>query len=133
MKTKTNMRVIFVGIHNKPGMEPLDSRTKTGKVIDRIIDQLKPYECIKSNLFDKEYFPISDREIWCANTDWNVTLEPAPKDIIILLGNWTHKHFILTPGKIIKLAHPASFMYRSKEKTEEYINSSVEKIKAKLT
>lgn len=40
-------RIIFVGIHNKPGMEPLDSRTKSGKIIDEVIAGLEGRECVK--------------------------------------------------------------------------------------
>jgi hypothetical protein len=45
-------RIIFVGIHNKPGMKPLDSRTKSGKIIDEVIRGLEGRECVKTNLFD---------------------------------------------------------------------------------
>jgi hypothetical protein len=34
------MRIIFVGLHNKEHMKPLDSKTKSGKLIDRIIKRL---------------------------------------------------------------------------------------------
>jgi hypothetical protein len=60
------MRVIFVGMHNKPGMEPLDSRTKSGKLIDRIINEL-PIDCIKTNLYDDSWpvdFEDNDLMLW---------------------------------------------------------------------
>jgi len=129
---KKQARIIFVGIHKKPGMESLDSRTMTGKVIDRIIEQLKPYECIKSNIFDKEYFPNSKLEIWNSGARWYNKFKPINKDLIILLGKWTQDNFLPAPGIVIKLAHPASFNYRSKARKEEYINIAVEKIKSKL-
>lgn len=127
------MRIIFVGIHNKPGMKPLDSKTKTGKVIDRIIDQLKPLVCIKSNLFDRDYFPKGREEITKANYRWFFKYRPVINDIIVLLGNWTQMNFISGGARIIKLSHPASFMYRSKEQSERYILNAIEKIKESLT
>jgi len=126
---KKQARIIFVGMHNKPGKQPLDSSTMTGKVIDRIIEQLKPYECIKSNLFDKEYFPNSEVEIWNSHIRWYNKFKPIDKDLIILLGKWTQDNFLPAPGIVIKLDHPASFNYRSKAQKEEYINSAVAKIK----
>jgi hypothetical protein len=126
------MRVIFVGIHNKPNKQPLDSSTMTGRVIDRIIEKI-PAICIKTNLCDIDYFPKEKKLIWPCNLEWNERQQPTSDTIIVLLGGWVQKNFLLTEAKIIKLAHPASFNYRSKEQTEEYINSSVKKIKAKLT
>ena len=52
------MKIIFVGIHNKKGFEPLDSRTKTGNIIDRIIERCdKGFEFEKTNLFDRDEMP----------------------------------------------------------------------------
>jgi len=130
---KKQARIIFVGMYNKQGKQPLDSSTKTGKVIDRIIEQLKPYECIKSNLFDKEYFPNNEVEIWNSEARWYNKFKPINKDLIILLGKWTQDNFLPAPGIVIELAHPAGFNYRSKAREEEYINIAVEKIKSKLT
>lgn len=58
------MKIIFVGIHNKPGLPPLCSSTKTGKIIDRIIDKLPP-DCMvfeKRNLFPVDYLPYEIKE-----------------------------------------------------------------------
>lgn len=55
---KAKVKICFVGIHNKPGKEPLDSTTKTGKVIDRIIEACgEDYEFQKRNLFTGTVFP----------------------------------------------------------------------------
>ena len=56
-------RVIFVGIHNKPGLPPLCSSTRTGKVIDQIAMNVSP-ECQRANLFPVNYLPhdLEERE-----------------------------------------------------------------------
>lgn len=102
-------KVFFVGMHNKPGMLPLDSKTKSGKLIDAIISQLQ-YHCVKTNLCEIEYFPKEKKEIFAGNLEWNEKYQPTDESIIVLLGSWVHRNFILTNAKIIKLPHPASFM-----------------------
>ena len=45
MKTITEReQCYFVGMHNKPGMKPLDSKTMSGKMIDAVIKEL-PFKC----------------------------------------------------------------------------------------
>ena len=122
------MKVIFVGMHNKPEMKPLDSKTKTGKVVDRIIAGLNGFECQKSNLFEMDYHPEEKKEIWAANLHWNEKYQPSSDDIIVLLGSWVHKEFLLTNANIIKVGHPAGFFYRSNKNTDEYVISVISKI-----
>jgi hypothetical protein len=57
------MKVIFVGVHNKPHLKPLDSSTRSGKTIDGIIEQLPGIKCVKTNLFDVDYMPPVDEAI----------------------------------------------------------------------
>lgn len=124
-----NGMCFFVGMHNKPGMKPLDSKTMSGKMIDAIINEL-PIFCTKTNLCEVDYFPKDKREIWAGNLIWSEKYQPTNDSIIVLLGGWVHKHFLLTNAKIIKLPHPAScFGNVNKEK---YVKNAVEKIKAVL-
>lgn len=119
----------FVGMHNKTGMMPLDSKTMSGKMIDAIIKEL-PIYCIKTNLCEVDYFPKDNNEILIGNLKWNEKYQPTTDSTIILLGGWVHKHFLFTNAKIIKLPHPASqFGNVNKEK---YIINAVDKIKAAL-
>lgn len=120
------MKVFFVGMHNKPNMQALDSRTATGKVIDKIIEKI-PANCIKTNLCNIDYFPKDRKLIWACNLEWNERHQPTSDDIIVLLGRWVQKNFLLTEANIIKLAHPAG-IFGTKNKSE-YINDAVEKIK----
>lgn len=120
------MRVIFVGLHNKPDMMPLDILTKTGKLINRIIKELpKNIEIVKSNLFDIDRMPISS-EYYDLMNEWYWTNLPVDDDIIVLLGAFNHKIFKFTELNVIKVAHPAS--KRSHEQMNEYVLKTSNKI-----
>ncbi len=125
-------RIIFVGIHNKPGMDPLDSRTMTGKVIDRIIDQMPiAYECIKTNLCDVETFPVFKDEIREWTRQWHEKYDPDQFDIVVCLGQWVTENLFLTLNcKKVNLTHPAG-VFGPKNK-ETYIEQSIEKIYKKV-
>lgn len=112
-------RVIFVGVHNKPGMRPLDSRTRTGKVIDRIVKELpNEFECLRTNLFDQDHWPL-DPDQWQAIAHWKERVDPRPSDIIVTLGEFVNEIFRKTRTPSIRVGHPASLW--SKEKKEDYI------------
>lgn len=106
-------------------MKPLDSKTMSGKMIDLIIKQL-PCHSIKSNLCEVEYLPNDKKEIWSSNLTWNSKYEPNEDDIIVLLGNWVQKNFLLTNARIVKLPHPASCMGNVNK--ENYVKSAIERI-----
>lgn len=125
----SNGMCFFVGMHNKPGMEPLDTKTKSGKIIDEIIKQL-PLFCTKTNLCEVDHFPKDKKEILLGNFGWLIKYQPTTDSIIVLLGNWTHKNFLTTNFKIIKLPHPASCF--GSVKKDIYIKKAIEKIKEKI-
>lgn len=121
------MRVIFVGLHNKPDRMPLDILTKTGKLVYKIIRELpKGTEIVKSNLFDVDEMP-NPRDEYNLMTDWGFEYQPTDQDIIVLLGNYTHKAFKFKElANIIKVAYPSS--KRSRQDIDEYISKTSEKI-----
>lgn len=120
------MKVIFVGMHNKTGMQPLDSRTMSGKKIDAIISLLLP-PCIKSNLCECEYLPDNIREIAGWNNAWLEKYKPDDSDIVVLLGRWVHDNFKCKGDfTIVKLPHPASIMGNVNK--EKYIQNAINKI-----
>lgn len=87
---------------------PLGSSTKSGKLIDRIINLLPAdINIIKSNLFHVDYMP-KQPEFDMLFSKWYWRCLPKSDDIIILLGDFVHKHFPFKTGKVIKIAHPAS-------------------------
>lgn len=121
------MRIIFVGINNKPNLQSLCSGTKTGKLVNRIINELpKGVEIKKTNLFNVDYFPEYEKMIDLVN-EWYWTNLPTDEDIIVLLGAITHKQFKHDVNNLIKIAHPAS--KRSHKDMDEYVLSAAGKIK----
>lgn len=122
------MKVIFVGIHNKPGMSPLDSRTKSGILIDRCIRALRPIECVKTNLFDIDYLPVSsNRNIHVFY--WLSHINPKAEDVVVLLGNVVHRAYqdsIYIKRNIIMVKHPSSIW--SREKKDQYVENIVDEI-----
>jgi len=123
------MRIIFVGIHNKPMKRPLDSSTKSGILIDRCIRALRPKECVKTNFFDIDYLPkLNDDIIHKSYLEWNNRVDVYSEDVVVLLGAITHKCWenYSPPYKIIKVGHPSSVW--SIEKKIWYVNNIVEKV-----
>jgi hypothetical protein len=119
------MKVVFVGMHNKPNKQPLDSSTMTGKVIDRIIEKI-PVTCIKTNLCDIDYFPKDITEINTMAIKYHCNEKFEGDEVFILLGKWVQNHFWYDDFKTISLTHPAG-IYGTRKK-DEYIKSAVEKI-----
>jgi len=112
------MKIFFVGIHNKPNKTALDSTTKSGKLIDRVILHLKKQNCIKTNLFNLNQIP---KKINQHQEKWIKKYSPSSKDLIFLLGKEVQNLF---PKKIlckniIPLPHPSSIW--SKKSQEKYI------------
>lgn len=102
------MKIFFVGIHNKPGMEPLDIRTKTGRIVDMMIDDYDPIECVKTNLCDMDYLPADRTIIMAQSIIWCEKYKPEADDRIILLGKWVQKNFLYSASHMIRVNHPAS-------------------------
>ena len=122
------MNVIFVGVHNKSDTNPLCKFTKTGKLLQRVIDQLPNMEFKKTNLFNIDHFPNTQDDTGMLARDWWWRVQLEPDDIIILLGAVVHKHFDSGRGwKTLKFGHPARVW--SKKKQEEYVQKMVKAIK----
>ena len=119
----------FVGMHNKPGMKPLDSKTVSGKIVDAIIFRL-PFKCTKTNLCEVDYMPTNIIELNSERINWQGKYEPKGEDVIVLLGNWVHKNFLSDGFKIVKIAHPASCFGRVNK--EKYVLNAISKIKAAM-
>ena len=129
-KHSTMKRVIFVGLHNKPGMKPLDSKTKSGKLIDRIIEKCRRHgmSILKTNLFDVDYLPSKD-QMPIMSFEWIERVELYKGDVIVLLGAMTHKYFPKLPSDCnsIKVAHPTS--KRSYVEMYDYVEKTFDLIK----
>jgi hypothetical protein len=125
-----NSMCFFVGMHNKPQMKPLDSKTMSGKMIDAIINEL-PVFCTKTNLCEVDYMPLDRNEILNQNKLWLEKYQPSQDSIIILLGNWVHKNFMFKNAKIIMLPHPASRIGNVNKKA--YVQNALDKINGGIT
>ena len=118
MNKPTNMRVIFVGIHNKPGVTPLASSTKTGKIIDQIIQRLNGFSCVKSNLFAFDYLPENDHEDWKFIVDWSKRVSYTDSDIIVCLGKRVSGAILKMIPQAVACEHPShAFAF------QQYINN----------
>jgi len=123
------MKVIFVGMHNKDGRKPLCSYTKSGKLIDRIIEKIS-CKWLKTNLYDVDYWPQASNEKWSLAREWHERIDVYMDDLIILLGEEVHKNFIdryIDDNRILKFAHPAS--KRSHVAMDEYVEKMIKAIK----
>lgn len=122
-------RIFFIGMHNKPGMGALDSKTMTGKIVDEIISRLPDRECIKTNLCDTEYLPTEFREIMAASLIWDKQYKPTDEDLLVLLGKWVDKNIAFGDYlPVVRLTHPAARIVTSNR--QKYIDESVQKIKS---
>lgn len=117
--------VLFVGMHNKSNMQPLDSGTWSGKIIDKIVAGLKN-DCIKTNLCDVDYLPNDKKEIEQHNYKWYFKYHKK-QSVIVLLGNWVKENFYRDDKKVIVLNHPSSFICR--KNVNEYVSNAIQKIK----
>lgn len=113
-------------MHNKVGEIPLCSSTKSGKLIDRIIEQFPNQVCLKTNLYATEYLPAIYDERYELAMDWVDRIEPSPIDIIVLLGAIVQADCLYTSDNIIKVKHPSS--QRSHRDMDSYVNDCVNKI-----
>lgn len=122
------MRVIFVGIHNKPGLTPLCSTTKSGKLIDRVIARVKCDMVLKTNLYDVDEMPIVAKEVMAVN--WLLLHKPTINDIIVLLGNEVFENFDFEGvlGYVLVRHHPAS--KRSRVSMDKYVEELSSQINA---
>ena len=117
---------MFVGIHNKPGYEALDSRTKSGKVIDKIIARVSA-ECEKKNLYPVDYMPTGKEKEQLIGD-----FEFEDDALYIGLGDHVCKAigFLVQPN-LISIYHPGYVMRRGI--VDEYVSGISEKINSLLS
>lgn len=120
------MKIYFVGIHNKPDMEPLDSISKTGRLVDRCIAALQielnlfEADFCKTNLFNANEMPVlkqagSDAKLWAERVGWK------EGDIVISLGAIVHTFFRRSGIKFIAVGHPSG-VWSNKAKEDYIVN-----------
>ena len=130
------MKVIFVGIHNKPDCKPLDSKTRSGKLIDRVIADLRRRDpnlgrcCLKTNYFDRVSLPTH-----CHYKKWRSLFYQRTNSehaiIYVFLGALLkdiQPHSSCLSDGYIYAKHPAAVWSNASQ--EVYINDIVEGIQA---
>lgn len=131
-------RIVFVGVHNKPRMEPLDSRTRTGKVVDRIITRIMEVEpeitrCLKTNLYNIDYFP--ERRTRAVDIewvhDWMERIMWTETDTIVTLGHCVNECFRWAKVPSVKVCHPAAVW--SIEGRQKYVDHTYQMIREATT
>lgn len=124
------MRIIFIGIHNKPGMKPLDSKTKSGKNIDAIIANFPGIECIKTNLYSTEFMPAKHLQKQLVDEFFVRVKIEQHTDLAVLLGYNVIAHLsndLRLPFYSLCVGHPSLIF--SKYTKEQYISEVTELIK----
>ncbi len=135
------MNIIFVGLSNKINCEPLDSSTKTGVLVDEIIDCLE-CNCIKANLIN--FAPIdknnklrypNNAEIEVGFREFEKLLVISDRYVIVGLGDIVCKYLDNKVNNLVKIKHPSYIVTYKKQLKNDYIRESVceiEKIVKKI-
>lgn len=116
------MKIVFVGIHNKPGFNPLDSKTKTGKIIDSSIALIN-YPVEKLNLFPVDYLPTEKTEINRMIIDFKKQVNVD--NIYVLLGKKVQKYLDGISPNLIFINHPSWYIRNGIDNnfTDDFIKS----------
>lgn len=123
----------FVGICNKPGLQPLDSSTISGKRVDSIISGITKFECIKTNLFDLDEVPKGFCQ-QAALQEWIDSNDITADDRVVVLGDLVgscFKKFFPDVKHVVFLKHPSSYALKPKDFPEwkENAISEINKLK----
>jgi hypothetical protein len=125
-------KIIFVGLHNKPKLQPLDSSTKSGKLIDAIINQIPERLSIKTNLYNLELIPTDYQTKnlqyifeWMKRARFSKN-----DDCVVTLGQHVADCFKSISANIINLTHPAAIW--SNKSMTQYAQQSAFSIKQRL-
>lgn len=95
-------------MNNKPGLAPLCSSTRSGKMIDRVIKVLKTaneFTFEKSNLYDLDYWPEEDQSPGVYQ--WAQRVEFTTDDIVVTLGSAVNDRFRKWSHLYVSIGHPA--------------------------
>lgn len=138
------MKIIFVGLSNKIDLKPFDSTTKSGQIIDKIIDNLDD-TCFKMNLVS--YAPLDEnnklryptkKEIEKAIPDFLKQVDIINPDIIISFGNivsYELEKLEQTKYRLIQKKHPSYVTVYKHKQINDYIDDillSINTYKKKL-
>ena len=134
-------KVVFVGLSNKKDKEPFDKTTNSGKVIDKVINQLD-YECFKLNLvpyaptdkFGKLRYPTKE-EIKSSLKNFKKEIEKIKPNCIVGLGNIVNnelKKITKYQKNLICEKHSSYIYVYKKAYLEQYITNLIDEINKRI-
>lgn len=133
-------KVIFIGLSNKIDKLPLSSDTISGRLIDRMVVDIKA-DCIKSNLVN--FAPLDDygklrypnnKEKDIGFRSLSIGLKENYPYIAVCLGDKVFNYLKdrINNDNIIKIKHPSYIAVYKRQEVEMYIKNSVNEINSKI-
>jgi uracil-DNA glycosylase len=128
-------RILFVGLSNKAGRNPLDSKTATGKLIDKIAVAITGAEIYKTNLVD--YAPLdvkgklrypAKKEIENAFPRLADKIKEIKPDVVVSLGKLASNYLAGKVQNHVAISHPSFISIYRRKYIDEYIKDSAKKI-----
>ena len=128
------MKILFVGLSNKPGLEPFSAKTNSGKIVDKIIGSLD-HECYKINLVG--YAPMGENnklryptkaEIKDSLPNFLGYVDNLSPDLIVSFGGIasdTIKKINVLNCKVIYKQHPSYIYVYKRNYVDEYAREIV--------
>lgn len=131
-------KIIFVGITNKEGKEPFDSSTKSGAILDVIIDQLDA-QCEKMNYVSyapkdqngKLRYPTKE-ELNQAYSEFQANILKHNPDLLVVCGTMIFKELKqhgFDSCNILKIYHPSYIWVYKRKQLDSYIRDVCKQIK----
>lgn len=110
--------IIFIGIHYKEGSTALDSKTRSGKIIDCVISKVG-LPCEKLNLFRTTYMPDWETQIRFVS---EFISKANDENLYVLLGKEVNKHLSGKLKNSISVNHPAFYLRKGTDAINDFIS-----------
>lgn len=126
--------VLFIGLSDKVGCTPLQSNTKSGIIIDKIIINLN-HSCYKINLVN--FAPLDENsklrypnkeEMDKGYNNLKEYINYLNPDLCVLLGNKVTKYLSNKIDNFVSIKHPSYISVYKSKYIENYIKESIELI-----
>ena len=130
--------VLFIGLSDKVGCTPLQSGTKSGDLIDKIIEKVNS-NCYKVNLVN--FAPLDEnnklrypnkQEMDLGYINLEKVIESLQPCICVCLGDKVSKYLSKKSEGFISIKHPSYIAVYKRSTMDKYISESAELIELKL-
>lgn len=131
-------KVLFIGLSDKVGCTPLQSDTRSGQLIDRMIENLNA-DCHKINLVN--FAPLDEKgklrypnrkEMDKGYKNLITVLESVEPDICVLLGEKVSKYLSDKIIGFVSIQHPSYISVFKHTNIDDYVYNSVKLINLNL-